>query len=387
MKMTVHNSSEYKGFEPKLYMALELGDKRWKLAFSVGLGQRARLKTIVGGDMGALEREVRRAKRRFGLAETAPVVSCYEAGRDGFWIHRYLSKAGVRNYVVDSSSIEVNRKARRAKSDSLDARKLVEMLMRYELGEKRVWRVVRVPSGQDEDDRHLHRNLRTLKQDRTRGGNRIRGLLKTQGISWGESILKLSGAALEQLSDWEGQALEAGLKARIGIQLQLFERLCEVINGIEQERRQLLRHQSGEKLDQIRQLEALKGVGINSSWTLVMEAYGWRAFKNRRQVGGCLGLTPSPYHSGAMRREQGISKAGNVWCRQVLGEIAWTWIQYQPQSELALWFRQRFEHGGPVARKIGIVAVGRKLAIQLWQYLEFGVVPPGAQFYSSLQAI
>ena len=145
MKTTVQRGAQYNGVEPTLYMALELGEKTWKLGFSVGLGQKARLRTITGSDVKALEREIVRAKARFGLDKTAVVLSCYEAGREGFWIDRYLSSRGIENLVVDSSSIEVDRRARRAKSDGLDVRKLVEMRIRYAFGEDRVWRVVHVP--------------------------------------------------------------------------------------------------------------------------------------------------------------------------------------------------------------------------------------------------
>lgn len=384
MQTTAQPETQYSGEEPALYMALEVGEKKWKLGFSVGLGQRPRLRTIVGSDLAALEREIVRAKKRFGLAATVGVLSCYEAGREGFWIHRYLSSRGIENLVVDSSSVEVDRRARRAKSDGLDVRKLVEMRMRYAGGEKRVWRVVRVPSREDEDDRHLHRSLKHLKQARTAIGNRMRGLLKTQGISWSGPILTLNGEALDKLRDWEGAKLGVGIQARLGVQIELVDQVDQHITALERQRQKQLREGENQKLDQIRRLESLKGIGINGAWTLVMEAFGWREFRNRRQVGACLGMTPSPYQSGTSYREQGISKAGNAWCRDVLGELAWTWVQYQPDSELTLWYQKRFAQAGPRARKVGITALGRKLVIQLWQFLEWGVIPPGAVFHSSL---
>ena len=384
MLTTVRDGVECNAMEPTLYMALELAEKRWKLGFSVGLGQRPRVRNIVGSDRQSLEREVARAKRRFGLAETARVLSCYEAGREGFWIHRYLRRLGIENRVVDSSSIEVNRRARRAKSDGLDVRKLVEMLMRYALGERRVWRVVHVPSRQDEDDRHLHRSLKTLKQERTQVGNRLRGLLKTQGITWSGPISRLQEEALEVLVDWEGRSLGEGMQTRLGAAIRRLNELSGEITALEKEQKRRLRQEVSPKLDQIRRLETLKGIGVNGAWTLVMEAFGWREFRNRRQVGGFVGNIATPSQSGSSGREQGISKAGNVWCRDVLGELAWTWVQYQPHSELTRWFEQRYAYAGLRARKIGIVAVGRKLVVQLWQFVEKGVVPPGAVFYSRL---
>jgi transposase len=383
MKTTVSRSSHYNQGEGCLYMALELSEKQWKLGFSIGPARKPRLRTIAAGDRAALRREIGRAKERFGLPDEAPVRSCYEAGRDGFWIHRLLLREGIDNRVVDSSSIEVNRQARRAKSDGLDVRKLTEMLMRYWWGEKRVWRVVHVPGRPQEDDRHLHRGLKTLRQDRTATAARIRGLLKTQGIRWSGSIERLSEERLEELRDWEGRELGAGLKRRVAVEIRLCRVLSAEIQALERQRREMLRREAGGKLDQVRRLESLKGIGVNGAWTLVMEAFGWREFRNRREVGGFLGMTPSPYQSGTSSYEQGITKAGNQWCRDLIAEVAWAWVRYQPHSELTRWFQRRFAEAGPRARKIGIVALARKLVIQLWQFIKHGVEPAGTIYYCS----
>ena len=384
MKTTAETRAQYNGVEPVLYMALELGEKTWKLGFTVGLGQRARMRSISGSDLKALEREIRRAKQRFGLDEKVPVVSCYEAGRDGFWVHRFLTRQEIRNWVVDSSSIEVNRRARRVKSDRLDAAKLVEMLVRFRWGEQRVWRTVHVPGASDEDDRHLHRSLKRFKQERTARGNRIRGLLKTEGIALKGSLERWREADLDELRNWEGKPLREGLRGRVARELRQLERIREEIEQMEAERRQRLREGAGKKLDQICRLELLKGIGINASWTLVMEMFGWRAFRNRRQVASCLGMVSSPWQSGDSYREQGISKEGNRWCRDVMVGVAWLWLQWQPESELSRWFHERFGGAGKRARKVGIVALARKLSIQLWRYLETGEIPPGAVFHSRL---
>ena len=384
MKTTVPSEDQFSPGPGSLYMALELGEKKWKLGFTVGLGQRARMRTIEGSDVKRLLQEIERARQRFGLSEAVPVVSCYEAGREGFWVHRFLTQQGIENWVVDSSSIEVNRKARRVKSDRLDAAKLAEMLVRYCWGETRVWKTVHVPSGGDEDDRHLHRSLKRFKQERTARGNCIRGLLKIEGVTLRGSLEQWQESDLESWRNWQGKPLREGLRGRLARELRQLERIREEIQQMEAQRRQLLREKEGPKLDQIRQLESLKGIGINASWTLVMELFGWRQFENRRQVGACLGLTPSGYQSGDSYREQGISKEGNRWCRDVVVEVAWLWLQWQPESELSQWFQQRFAGAGKRARKVGIVALARRLSIQLWRFLQWGEIPPGAVFYSRL---
>jgi transposase len=383
METTVPKQNQSNSAAAGLYMAFELGEKKWKLAFTVGLGQRPRMRTIGGSDQKAVLQEILRARRRFALSEQAPVLSCYEAGREGFWLHRFLLEQGIRNWVVDSSSIEVNRKRRRVKSDRLDAGKLVQMLLRYDGGDKRVWKTLRVPSPEHEDDRHLHRSLKRFKQERTRLGNRIRGLLKTQGITPSGSLGSWQESDLDGYRDWQGEALREGLKQRLGRELRALQRVRQEIQQMEIDRRQLLHHAPGAKWDQIRQLESLKGIGINAAWTLVMEVFGWRQLKNRRQVGAALGLTPSAYQSGSSYREQGISKEGNRWCRDVIVEVAWMWLHWQPESELTQWFQHRFAAAGKRARKVGIVALSRKLSIQLWRFLQWGEIPPGAVFHSS----
>lgn len=383
METTVPKQNQSNSGEAGLYMAFELGENKWKLAFTLGLGQRPRIRTIRGSDQKAVLEEIGRARQRFALSPQAPVISCYEAGREGFWLHRFLIQQGILNWVVDSSSIEVNRKRRRVKSDRLDATKLVEMLLRYEWGEKRVWKTVRVPSAEHEDDRHLHRGLKRFKQERTRLGNRIRGLLKTQGITPFGALASWQESDLDAYRDWQGEPLREGLKQRLGRELRALQWVREEIQQMESERRQLLRDACGAKWDQIRQLESLKGIGINTAWTLVMEVFGWRQLENRRQVGAVLGLTPSPYQSGTGYREQGMSKEGNGWCRDVIVEVAWMWLQWQPESELTQWFQHRFAAAGKRARKVGIVALSRKLSIQLWRFLQWGEIPPGAVFHSS----
>jgi transposase len=362
--------------ETTLFMSFELSEKNWKLGFTTGPGQKPRERTVTARDQTRVLDEIAKAKRRLGLPETAPVISCYEAGREGFWLHRCLEAHGVTNHVVDSSAIEVSRRQRRAKSDGLDVRKLLSMLMRYEQGERQVWQVVNVPSVEAEDQRHLHRDLETLKRERASTTARIKGLLSSQGLQV-SSLTKLP-EQLEAMRRWDGSPIPPGLRQRVLRVYAHHQFLSEQMAAVEAERRALLQTSTNASIDKIRQLMILKGIGINGSWLLVMEFFGWREFKNRREVGGLAGFTPTPYQSGESAREQGISKSGNRHVRWMTTELAWSWLRYQPDSALSVWFRERFGSGGKRLRRIGIVAVARKLLIALWRFLETGVLPEGA---------
>jgi transposase len=360
-----------------LYLAFELGNKQWKLGFTIGLGQRPRERTIAAGDLVAFQEEIRLAKKRFDLPQTARVMSCYEAGRDGFWLHRYLLSQDIENLVVDSASIEVNRRAKRAKTDRLDVAKLLTMLVRYDYGEKKVWSVVHVPSPEAEDKRHLHRQLTTRKVDRTRHTNRIKGLLVGQGVRMpvGADFLE----RLDKVRLWDGSALPKGLHSRLEREYACLQFVNQQIKDLETERTEAIRTSDDPSVEKVRRFMRLRGIGDNSAWLFVMEFFGWRAFRNRRQVGGLSGLTSTPYQSGDESQEQGIDKAGNRPVRTMAVEIAWGWLRYQPQSELSLWYQRRFGHGSKRMRKIGIVALARKLLVAFWRYLEYGEIPAGAQ--------
>ena len=359
-----------------LFMAFELSEKTWKLGFTTGPGHKPRERGVAARNQARVLQEVAQAKKRFGLPESAPVVSCYEAGREGFWLHRFLQAQGITNQVVDSSSIAVNRRQRRAKSDGLDVRKLLSMLLRFHHGEREVWRVVHVPSVEAEDQRHLHRDLESLKQERASTTTRIKGVLSSQGIRL-TSLRKLP-EQLDALRLWDGSPLPRGLRRRLLRVYAHHQFLSEQIAAVEAERRALLETSQEASIEKIRQLMHLRGIGINGAWLLVMEFFGWRDFKNRREVGGLAGLTPTPYQSGESVREQGITKSGNRHVRWMTTELAWSWLRYQPESTLSCWFRERFGGGGKRLRRIGIVAVARKLLIALWRFLKSGVVPEGA---------
>jgi transposase len=366
---------------PRLHLAFEVSWEQWKLAFTIGHGQPPRLRTIRARDLPALLREIAKAKRRFGLPYDAAVVSCYEAGRDGFWLHRWLTCQGVANVIVDSASIEVNRRKRRAKCDRLDAGKLVSMLLRYHAGETKVWSVVRVPGTADEDRRHLHRELIAVQDERTEHVNRIKGFLAGQGIALAR-VTATFPEELGQLRCWDGSELGADLRQRLLREFARWQLADAQIKALENERKQRIRRDDTPHVAKVRGLLELGGIGLSGSWLLVHELFAWRQFANRRQVGAIVGLTPTPYDSGKAHREQGISKAGSKVLRRMMVELAWGWLRWQPDSELSRWYARRFAHHGKRARKVGIVAVARKLLIALWRYVEQGEAPPGARLMS-----
>jgi transposase len=362
---------------PVLYFSLELGWNTWKLAFSIGPGQKPRLRTIRARALDLLLAEIQTAKARFGLPEDAQVVSCYEAGRDGFWLDRFLRTHDVENLVVDSASIEVNRRKRRAKSDRLDAVKLVSMLMRWHNGEKKVWSVVHPPSAEDEDHRQLHRELIALKSERTGHSNAIKGMLAGLGLTC--TVSASLPEHLEKLRQWNDQPVPSGLRERILREFARWQTVSRQIRDLEQQRAKKIRDNATPHVKPVRQLLALRAIGANGAWLLVEEVFAWRQIKNRRELGSLAGLAPTPYASGESRREQGISKAGNRRVRWMMVQLAWCWLRYQPDSALTQWYLRRFGQGNARQRKIGIVALARKLLVALWQYLETGEPPEGAE--------
>jgi transposase len=340
------------------------------------MGQRPRLCQIAAGAMGALHHQIARAKRSAGLPAEAPVISCYEAGRDGFWLHRYLLAHGITNHVVDSSSIEVNRRARRAKSDRLDLHGLLSLLTRYVQGDRRVWRVVRVPTVAEEDARQLPRSLEALTADRTRFINRLKSLLVTQGITF-----PIDKGFLEHLKTvrlWDGAPLPTGLVDRLArdwVQLQHVETQLKELKTARTRCQPNTATPTGRALAQ---LQTLRAIGPTGAWTLATEIFGWRQIRNGRQLGALVGLVPAPYQSGETHRDQGITRAGNKHVRRIMVQLAWRWLYYQPQSGLSTWYGRRFGSYGKRMRRVGIVALARKLLVALWRYLETGAVPAGA---------
>lgn len=356
--------------EPALYVSFELGDTAWKLTCSDTHRGPSRF-SVAAGDQAAVIECVHRAKARFGLDERALVHSCYEAGRDGWWLHRWLQRQGIHDIVVDSSSIEVHRRARRAKTDRLDGDKLLAMLLRYHGGERRVWSVVHEPSPQDEDARRTHRELQRLTGERTAHTNRIGELLILHNLRPGP----IAGRAWVPWWSSHRELVPPLLRAEIEREIERLVLVKHQMQAIEAQRRhEVAEHQQ----PLVAQLARLRAIGICSAWVLTKEVFGWRRFANRRELAGSLGLAPTPYNSGTSQVEQGISKAGNKRVRALLVELAWRWLRLQPGSVLTDWFNRRFATGGKRMRRVGIVALARRLAIALWRYVEHGEIPAGA---------
>jgi transposase len=355
-------------------MAMELSNRKWKLGF--GNGVKVRRKSIEARDRVRLLEEVVLAKRKLNLPADAKVVCCFEAGRDGHWIYRWLEAEEFEVYEIDSSSIETARGRKHVKTDRVDVDKLLDLLVRYCHGFRRAFRVVRVPTAEAEAGQRLHREDAYLVKQRTRIRNRLKSLLVTQGIS----EIALGGdfaARLEGLRCGDGRSLSAELKVellRLHEQYRLFEKQLATL-----QQAYAAELESASRVGAVRrQLESLKSLGPKFSRVLAAEVFAWREFANGKQVGGMSGLTPTPSQSGDTYREQGISKAGNWRVRWVMIELAWLWLRWQPDSELSRWYRRRFAGGSRRMRRIGIVALARKLLIALWRYVEFGELPAGA---------
>jgi len=357
--------------EAMLYVAFELSAKRWKLAMTAGFGVEPWIRTVPAGDLPAVRRTLEQARGRFGLARETLVVSCYEAGRDGFWIHRALLAMGVQNRIVDSASIEVSRRARRAKTDRLDALKLVRMLVRVCAGERDVWREVHVPPEAAEAARQVSRERSALVEDQTRLTNQMRSWLTT----WGAALpQRRTGAWWTTVCTGTGTALPSELQRRLA---RAAERLALVQTQIDTlDREQAATGAAAASTDALKRLIALKGVGMTGAAVLIAEGLVWRQFRNRREIGGLLGFAPTPFQSGETRHEQGISRAGNRRLQAVSIQLAWQWVRWQPESPLTRWF-QHFAVT-PRLRRIGIVALARKLVIALWRYSTTGAPPIGA---------
>jgi transposase len=358
-------------------MALELSDTTWKVLFATSAGKR-RERSVKARDLARILEEIAEAERRLGLPASARVVSCYEAGRDGFWLHRALCANGVANLVVDSSSIEVQRRARHRKTDRLDLIKLMSLLLRWHGGELKVWSVVRVPSVTEEDIRQLSRGIERLKSERQRIRTRIKSLLALHGIK----IVVVGGAKwiakVGELRNWEGLPLGEHLRCDLlleGERLALVEKQLCVLKA---KRDDLVAHSEQPAAVTSRKLAGLGAIAAESSFVFSTELFGWRRFDNRRQLAGSVGIVGTPWKSGGIDREQGISKAGNGRMRTMLVEIAWCWLRYQPASALSRWWQERFGRTGGRARKAAIVALARKLLVALWRYLEHDIVPEGA---------
>lgn len=363
-----------------LYVAFELSKAKWLIGIVLSGESKMSRYTVCGGDTAAVSQLIskRRTSAEKKLGRPVRVVSCYEAGYDGFWLDRWLAEQGVDNRVLDPSSIEMPRRARQAKTDRLDLERLMRVLIRHEGGEPRVCSVVHPPSPEQEDARRVSRERERLIGERTAHGNRIQGLLHCQGVRDLQPRRKNFLELLAQACTGDGRALPANLMAEIKREharlVQVSAQIAEVEGQMRAERAAAA---PDSRARRVNHLLDLKSIGPVGGETLLNEVF-WRDFKNRRQVGAYLGLVGTPFDSGQSSRQQGISKSGNARARTLAIELSWLWLRYQPGSALSLWFRQRVGDQKGRVKRIAIVAVARKLMVALWRFLTLGLVPEGA---------
>lgn len=371
-----------------MFVAFELAKAKWKVGIVLPGSSKLSRYTVAGGDAEAVLRLIAKAgqKAEKKAGSLMRIVSCYEAGYDGFWLHRWLEGRGIENRVLDAASVQVNRRARRVKTDRLDLELLMSALMRHDWGDRLACRVVHVPSVAQEDDRRTGRERDRLVKERVGHVNRIKGLLHGQGVHDALPRAKTFCAWLAEVRTGDGHGLPphlmAELKREHGRLLLVEEQIGEIEAQAAAARQAAVPDAMAGK---IKQLIELKSLGPVSGQTLVCEAF-FRDFKNRRQVGSYFGLTGTPFDSGGRRREQGISKAGNRRARTTAIELAWLWRRHQPGSALSRWFEERVGDQKGRVRRIAIVALARKLMVALWRFLEHGLVPEGAVLRAAAHA-
>ncbi|NEI72890.1 IS110 family transposase [Rhizobium lusitanum] len=365
-----------------IFVSLELSRATWLVtSLSPGGGERMSKHTVQGGDVGELLSRFAylQEKVRCRIGRVVPIITIQEAGLDGFWIHRVLQEHGVESHIVDAASIAASRRGRRAKTDRIDGETLVRALLAFKRGEPRVCAMIRVPSPQEEDRRRICRERRVLIAERVEHVNRIKGLLFAQGIGGYQPLRKDRRMRLDELRTGDGRALPLHLKAQIVRELDRLELLLDHIAVVERER-DLLVNAAAENTTITRpaaMLCAIKGVGAEIAAVLWTEGLS-RHFDNRRQVAAYAGLAPTPWQSGTIDREQGVSKAGNPRLRTTMIQLAWLWLRNQPSSALSEWFFHRVQSNGGRHKKSTIVALARKLLVALWKYVKFGMVIDGA---------
>jgi transposase len=360
-----------------IFVAIELSQKTWLVTLHSPDRERISRHKLEGGDyaglLGLIDKVRARATEKLGSVPR--VVSCYEAGYDGFWLHRLLEAAGIINFVFDAASIAVEQRSRRSKTDRIDGELLLRTLMAYLRGEPRVVRIVRVPRVAEEDARRSSRERDRLVEEQTAHTNRIKALLRLLGMAVGTPRRRDWLAWLERQRDWQGQPLPPQLLAEVKREHARLMLVRDQLAALEQaQAAQAVPAPMAERRDQLQRLKAL---GPAFSATLVNELF-YKDFHNRREVAAYCGLAPSPWKSGGIDREQGISKAGNHRARLKAIELAWLWLRHQPDSALSQWFRNRTANAGKRARRIAIVALARKLIVALWRYLATGLVPEQA---------
>ncbi|ABQ71308.1 IS110 family transposase [Sphingobium jiangsuense] len=377
-----NQSSDY-CVQTSVIVSVELSKRTWLVASLTPGAAKISLRTIPAGDSAALLGHLRNLESKTGerIGKPAAIRLCFEIGYDGFWLARLLRANGIDTYVLDPASFLVSRRGKRVKTDRIDAEAMIGILKAYLAGDKSVCRVVDVPTPDEEDARRVMRERGDLVHERTRIISRIRGLLALQGI---QSVKAISGGdwskQLDDMRTGDGRLLPPNLRRQIERCFGRLELLNEQIKSIERDRADVVLDEASTFpcREKAIRLEQLKGIGANSAVMLVAEVF-CRKFESRRHVAAFLGLAPAPYASGDVSRDQGISKAGNHGTRVLMVELAWCWLRYQPSSELAVWYRNRFKGNGGRAAKVGIVALARKLLIALWRFVETGLVPQGAE--------
>ena len=370
----------------RILIAIELSKKSWIVGANTPLKAKTSRFQLAAGDWKALLGLIERLRRQVARELGRPVheieaISCYEAGYDGFWLHHLLEAHGVHNHVLDPASLLVNRRAKSAKTDGIDVERIQRALSRYLRGEPDACSVVRVPSVEEEDAKRLHRERKRLVQERVQHVNRIKGLCALHGIYDYRPLRADRKAQLEGLRTSDGRLLPPRLKAEIRRELQRLELVLRMITEVEAERDAIVKEAAPQhpNADKIKVLAGLSSIGPEFATRLVGEVF-YRSFDNRRQLASFAGIAPSPWSSGSIERDQGISKSGSSMVRTTVIELAWMWLRYQPGSALSTWFRERVGNGKGRVRRIAIVALARKLLVALWRYLETGLVPTGAVF-------
>jgi transposase len=363
---------------PTLYLAIELSSSAWLIAAHLPETEKPKLHRVYAGDTKGLLAFIAalRARVMAKLGMVADVACCFEAGRDGFWLHRLLVANGIASHVLEPTSVLVNRRARRAKTDRLDAQGLLRVLMAYCRGDRQVCSMVRVPTPEEEDARRLHREREHLVQERVRVENRIEALLATQGIRSRPSLRSWE-RDMAALRTGDGRELSTHLRAELDRLRRRLVLTMTMIQEVEAERAAVLA--TNPQDDTCRTIAALcriRGIGETSATVLAREVL-YRSFTNRKQLASYVGLAPMPYQSGSMDRDRRISRAGNPRARTAIIQLAWLWLRYQPGSALAGWFRARVGTLAGRTRRIAIVAMARKLLIALWRYARTGVLPEG----------
>lgn len=371
----------------RIFVAIELSKAKWVVALRVPHLDKVSLFEIAGGDVDRLLGLLDRARTSVAAQgrEAAEIYTCYEAGYDGFWLHRLLEARGIRNSVLDSASIQVSRRRRRVKTDRTDAESLIRVFMAWHRGERQACSVVRVPSPEEEDMKRLHRSRANLLRERVRHVNRIRGLLHLQGVVHIHPHREGWTCALKDLQTRDGRRFPTQLMSEIKREAKLLEIVKKLLREVDLELIALVRTQRSKKRSSGRdetnpiasKLMRVRGIGPTLATVLATELF-YRRFDNRRQVASYTGLAPTPYSSGSTSRDQGISKAGNKRARHNAIELAWLWLRHQPESRLTVWYRDRVTSAQGRVRRIAIVALARKLIVALWRFLETGMIPEGA---------